>query len=299
MALTQMQRFAYKLFRKFAEESAKKNHALEVALEQAHMRVRPEVYIASCWLYTIFGGIIGVAIAIILNLIILPGLATLPVPIILPPFINYVIWATPLFIALGTYAVTIGSPASKAKARVKSIDRNLPYAVNYMAAMASADVNPTVIFRGLSEQKIYGEIQAEAALIARDVEVFGKDLMAVLHKAIARSPSVKFQDFIQGIITTTASGGDLKVYLMAKSDQYMKENRVEQRAALETLGLMAESFVTVVVAMPLFLLVMMSVMAMMGDENGMAFLYIIVCLMIPLMQVMFIFILKSLAQTTG
>jgi len=82
---------------------------------------------------------------------------------------------------------------------------------------------------------------------------------------------------------------------MMKADQYVKENRVAQHGTLETLGVMAESFVTVVVAMPLFLLVMMSVMAMMGGAGGTTFLWIIVGLMIPLSQFMFVVILSMIS----
>jgi flagellar protein FlaJ len=164
-----------------------------------------------------------------------------------------------------------------------------------MAAMASADVAPALIFKGLARQDIYGEIQIEASLVTRDIEIFGKDLLKVLKRTIKRSPSVKFQDFIQGIITTSTSGGSLKAYFLSKGDQYMKENRLEQKATLETLGVMAESFVTVVVAAPLFLIVMMSVMAMMGGAGGTTFLYIIIGLMIPLSQLMFVVILSGIS----
>ena len=40
------------------------------------------------------------------------------------------------------------------------------------------------------------------------------------------------------------------------------------RAQLETLGLMAESFVTVVVAFPLFLVVIMAIMAIVPGASG-------------------------------
>ena len=156
-----------------------------------------------------------------------------------------------------------------------------------MAAMASADVTPTAIFRGLALQDIYGEVQVEAEKIARDVDFFGKDLVKVLQKAIARSPSDKFQDFIQGIITTANSGGSLKVYFMSKSEQFMKENRLTQEKDLQTLGVMAESFVTVVVAMPLFLIIMMSTMAMMGQQGGTTLLMATIFGLIPVAQLVF------------
>ena len=65
-------------------------------------------------------------------------------------------------LGVGVYYMTLSLPKSRLKSRAKDIDKNLPYAINYMAAMSSANVSPTVIFRGLSRQDIYGEIKNEA-----------------------------------------------------------------------------------------------------------------------------------------
>lgn len=294
MALNGYQKFSYKIFRNYTTEAARKNPELDLQLEKAQINVRAEVFIAVNIMNAIVAAIVGVIIAFILNLIVFPALADLDPPIELPFVINIVVWLMPLFLPIGAYFIGMSSPGSKMRARAKDIDRNLPYAVNYMAAMASAEVSPTLIFRGLSRQEIYGQIQQEAKMVARDIDMFGKDIIKVLHRAMNRSPSLKFQDFLQGIITTSSSGGSLKSYFMAKGDQFMRENRVEQMGTLETLGVMAESFVTVVVAAPLFLLIMMSVMAMLGGAGGTSFLYLIVFIMIPICQFAFIVILSGI-----
>ncbi len=294
MVLSGYARLSYKLFRNKARDMASKNKALDVSLEQSQMQLRPEVFISVAIMNAIVGVVAGVLIAIILNFIVFPALASGPNPIEVPAVIGYILWILPVILPIAAYAMTISSPQTRLKSRAKDIDKNLPYAVNYMAAMSSANVSPTVIFRGLSRQEIYGEIKNEAGMIARDIDMFGKDLMKALHRAMIRCPSTKFQEFLQGIITTSSSGGSLKVYFMTKGDQYMKENRVEQLSTMETLGVMAESFVTVVVAAPLFLLIMMSVMAMMGGAGGTSFLYLIVFVMIPVCQFAFIVLLYGM-----
>jgi flagellar protein FlaJ len=221
-------------------------------------------------------------------------LASGATPIVVPEFITYLLWTLPVVIPVVAYILPLMTPQNRLKARAKDIDKNLPYAVNYMAAMSAANVSPTVIFRGLSRQEMYGEVRNEAGMIARDIDMFGKDVLKALHRAMVRCPSNKFQEFLQGIITTSTSGGSLKVYFMNKGDQFMKENRVEQLSTMETLGVMAESFVTVVVAAPLFLLIMMSVMAMMGGQGGTSFLYLIVFVMIPVCQFAFIVLLYGM-----
>ncbi len=296
MALTGLDKTAYDIFGKRAKVAARKEKylQLELQLEKAHMSTRAEAHIAKAWflgmIMAIIGGIVGGILAFLLLPSLLGGLDTIMLLIIQ----LLVMAALPFALGFVTILGVMKGPGGKAKARAKNIDHNLAYASNYMAAMASADVIPAVIFKGLARQDIYGEIKGEAGMIARDLELFGQDLMKVLERGMDRSPSIKFQDFLQGIITTSSSGGSLKAYFMSKSEQYTKENRVEQHSTLETLGVMAESFVTVVVAMPLFLIVMMSVMAMMGDSSGTQFLYIIVGLMIPMFQVLFIVILSGI-----
>ena len=293
MSLSGLDKVAYNIFGNKAREVAKQEKylQLELQLEKAHMTTRAEAHIAKAWFLGLILLIVMLVVGVILGSLILPMLMEGEMLVLLQVV---VLAALPPLIAFLTIKGVMKGPGGRARARAKDIDHNLAYASNYMAAMASADVIPAVIFKGLVNQDIYGEIKGEAGMIARDLDLFGQDLMKVLERGMDRSPSIKFQDFLQGIITTSSSGGSLKAYFMAKADQYTKENRVEQHSTLETLGVMAESFVTVVVAMPLFLIVMMSVMAMMGDPSGTQFLYVIVLLMIPMFQVLFIIILSGI-----
>jgi len=66
-----------------------------------------------------------------------------------------------------------------------------------------------------------------------------------------------------------------------------------------TIGMLAESFVTVVVAFPLFLVVIMAIMALIS-KTGSGFvvllLYVVVALMIPMSQFGFIFVIWNMEQ---
>jgi flagellar protein FlaJ len=109
---------------------------------------------------------------------------------------------------------------------------------------------------------------------------------------------VKFQDFLQGVVTTTLSGGQLKPYFLMKSEQFARLATLDSKKNQETLGMLAESFVTVVVAMPLFLIVMMSLMALVGKTAGSSILLLdmIVYVMIPVSQLGFIVVIKGMME---
>src|SRR5439155_20874691 len=111
-----------------------------------------------------------------------------------------------------------------------------------------------------------------------------------IRKAAQRSPYSKFQDFLQGVVTTSTSGGQLKPDFLVKAEQFEKEDRLEMRKKMETLGMLAESFVTVVVAVPLFLVVIMTSMALISKGSSgttRLLLYVILGLTIPLHQCRF------------
>jgi archaeal flagellar protein FlaJ len=142
---------------------------------------------------------------------------------------------------------------------------------------------------------VYGEMAAEANLIYRDTKLFSKDLVSALQAAGRRSPSQQLEEFLQGAVSTITSGGDLKTYLLAKAEQFAQENRREQKAFLESLGVMAESYVVVAAAAPLFLLVILSVMMLVSEGLNPTFmLNMLVLVALPVIHSMFAYILRTM-----
>jgi len=286
--LSKYQALCYKIFGKKASKSTQIEY-IKRALEKAFMEVRPEAYIAYAWMNALMGAIAGIVL-IILYFFVFPSFITLPSKLL------SIIIPSPILFAALAYFITLMIPESRANRRRKDIDAKLPYALNFIAAMATAGILPSEIFKSLAEQPVYGEVHKEAAWIYRDIEIFSIDIITALRNAANRTPSIKFQEFLQGAITTITSGGDLKKYFMAKADEYMRENRRTQKEFLETLGILAESYVTVVVAAPLFLIIMLSVMSLFGGPaNTALILYLIAFIMLPLANIGFAVAIQSMA----
>ena len=189
-------------------------------------------------------------------------------------------------------------PAMKAKSRAKKIDLHLPYALNFISAMSSAGITPTEIFKSLSKQRIYGEIREEALWIYRDVGLLGRDIISAIKANIKRTPSEKFKEFLQGAVVTVQSGGALKPYFMAKADQYSRENRLIQKQLIESLGIMAEAYVTAAVAGVLLIIIIIPLLMIISkaDANQLTFMYIFIFIIIPLIHVGFSVVLSSMSQ---
>lgn len=278
MSLNRFERLAYRWFGDLAQRRAHENPRLRRSLQQAHITRRPDVYLSATYLTVTVVLVVSVLVALLLGAAATSGLVDIP-----PVFFLYLVPMPGLVTAL-VYFVNLVLPDVRAVNRARDIDARLPYAINYIATMASAGANPARIFTSLSQQPIYGEVSNEAAWISRDMSLLGHDVLTALNDAVARSPSSRFQDFLQGAVTSLTTGGDLEDYFMAKADQFLQDNRQVQQGFLESLGVLAESFVVVVVAAPLFLLVLLSVMGSLGGDPDrvLDIGYLLVLVMLPL-----------------
>jgi flagellar protein FlaJ len=290
VALRRYERFAYRLFSERSLRSIERNPRLKLSLQKAHIYLRPEAYHAAATLTTLLV-VAGTGLPILILLIaVVLGLVDVPARLML------LLLPVPLVAGAMMYLLANVLPDLRATTRARDINAKLPYALNYLATMAAAGATPEQVFASLAKQPIYGAVAHEAAWITRDVNLLGADIVSALSRASERSSSEKWQDLLQGAITSLTSGGDLKTYFAGKADQYTFENRQDQKRFLEGLGVLAESFVTVVVAAPLFLIVILSVMTSLGGSADQTLLlgYMLIFIMLPLSQLGFALTIKTM-----
>ncbi len=288
--LTFYQKFCWKVMGPIVERRDVKDEELADNLLKAHMKIRAEEYIAYIWMSTIFAAVAGIVGGILMSIFLSPVLGGMA---------YLVAGATAVLTPIAVYFGLKFMPSSKANSRGKKIDKKLSDAMSFIASMSSANINIDMIFQELAKQPLYGEISEEAKWITRDTEILGMDILNALERATDRCPSDNFTEFLQGVITTSTSGGKLKPYFKSKLKEYQDERQLQVQQNMETLGMLAESFVTVVVAFPLFLVVIMAIMSLMGGLGGgdpIPLLYGIVGMMIPGSQAGFIAIIWLVNQ---
>ncbi len=287
ISLSPYKRFAFRVFKKSAEKN-KNLGKLEEDLLKAHILIRPIEYVSFVY-FTTFLMIFPFLVFLIFTLVIGNFLLTFfsIIGLILAPSL--------------TYILLMNNPSSIAKTRGKKIDGKLAPTMNFIAALASADVNVDVIFKELARRPEYGEVAKEAEWITRDTELLGKDILTALKDAARRSPSSKWSDFLQGVVTTSTSGGRLKPYFIAKGEEFENELRLQMKRVMETLSIFAESFVTVGVAFPLFLIIIVGIMALITPNASlsMLLLYFVDFLMLPVLIGLFAWIIKSTSEVVS
>jgi len=276
--LTPWQKFCYMKFGPKTKAAVKKNYTLRFNLEKAHMTILPEAYIATVWMTSIVVACVGagiVAMGVLLFYVLFP----------IPKMMGIMVLA-----GLGApgicYSMMMKIPGMAASGRRRTIDVYIPYATNYIAAMSAANATPDKVFKSLASQKaIYKEVAEEAAWIYRDLSVLGMDLITTLKRSVDRTPSLKMQEFLQGMVGVLMSGGDLRAYFMGRADFFMRENRRTQVDFIESLAFLAESYVVVAVAMPMFLMIIMVITSWISGAGSGSFgtdiLWLIVFLMLP------------------
>lgn len=302
-------------FRIFGERILKKEEhfsAFKIKLRQAQIFLPAEQYVSTAILISLILGILGGFFSLILgwqvfqdanletislnslNLGIshrFPCSQRIPLGVEILGFIKAnssliltLIFGTLSFIIITTlsYGLIMAYPPLKAGNRKRAINENMPYATAFLYVLQrGGGMTIFEIMKALSKQPhLYGTTSNEFGNIIQNIEYFGKDLKDALWEAADRTPSENFKDLADGLISIISSGGDITLYLKNKTELYKANANKAHKHFLETLGLLAEVYITVFVVGPLFLMVILVVMSMINN-SGPTNLYILVYGVIP------------------
>lgn len=231
---------------------------MNVSLRRSGMMTSFKLYVSLTLLATL--------VATVATMLLIPPVLYFVLQIPLLPSILFGIGGS-LFAGVTTVIGFYMYPIYRADIVKRNLDDNMAFATGYLAILAGAGVPPSSMFRSLSKIPQELAIINESRTIMRDVELFGTDMITALEAASKRTSSERFKELLEGLIATTHSGGNLTTYLLQKSRQGMKFKRIALRKFSDTLGMLSEFYVTLLVAGPLIFVVMLAVMAMLGGTG--------------------------------
>lgn len=281
MKSTKYSRFCRRLFENIFDKFNLNETSRNWLLEKADISMVYKEFYSMVFMNILIGFLTSFISSILIYLII-PNQITAFLILIISSIV-------PLSIAL--YYITL--PTTKSKQRGKNIDRFLPYATNFINTMSVAGISPAEIFETLSTIKLYGEVQKEAKKITTEINLMGIDTITALKNAIHISPSEKFKEFVQGMIGVIQSGSELGPYFNRCVDKYMQSDLFERKRNLESLAVMAEAFVVTVIAFPLFLVIILSIMGLTSGGISFDFLFILAFIILPMAYLGFYVMMKS------
>lgn len=263
---------------------------LDVNLQKSGIRMSFRGYVSLTVLTTLL------VCASVLIIVPLAALVLLGLPLFLS--VLYTLGAVLLagaFSIIGFYLY----PIVRTDSLKRNVDSGLPFTTGYLSILAGAGVPPAQMFRSLAKTDDSFAVSQEARNIVRDVELFGIDIISAMESASKNTSSQKFRELLEGFIATIHSGGDLPKYLSERSRQYMRLKRIALRRLGDTLSVLAEFYVVLLVAGPLILVVMLAVMAMLGGGmpgllDPRLLLYLLTYIGIPVGSIVFLVMLDMI-----
>ncbi len=189
-------------------------------------------------------------------------------------------------------------PFMKVGSRRQRLDNFLPFTASYMTVLASAGVTPERILRSTAEKDPKFMLYDEIANVIGRIDLLGYDVINAMNSETERSPSTNYQDLLRGFAGVIRTGGDMKKFFQGITDHLFQKRALSVQSFLDSLGIIAETYVLMLIAFPLMLVVMLSIMASIGGNLGgvdvFSFMYLLAFILIPICGVMFLFILDTM-----
>ena len=184
-------------------------------------------------------------------------------------------------------------PGTVATDRERRIDATLPQSVAFVYALSRSGMAFPEVLRTLAHnRRIYGDTSEEAAVAVRQMDLFGTDVITAIQMMGRRSPSSKFKEFSENLASVLRSGRSLSEFLRRQYEEFQEEAESQQDQLIDLLGTLAEAYVTVFVAGPLFMITILVVIGIVFG-NTLEPLRVLVYVIIPIANVVFVLYLSQ------
>jgi flagellar protein FlaJ len=298
---------AYRIFSNYFKNNRESYIDFEKDLNSARYPINYDIYLSKAALYSVIAGIFGLIAGFVVGFLIIALDITIPINFeVFPRFMiehgnifglfflttsGAILFAGLSFISFYLY------PSSKVGDRKREINRMMPHVIHFMYALSKSNIGLVEIIRSIASHKdTYGEVSKEMDFVIKNIDYFGMDLRESIIQLSETTPSPYLQEFANSLLSVVDSGGNISIFLAERIEQYRERARVEQKSFLDFLGLIAESYVTIVVAAPLFMMIISSILLVMGTGDPMI-MYIVVYVVIPLGSIMFLFVIHTITPS--
>ena len=256
-----------------------KYREIEKALLQARLPITIQKFIAISRFYSLISLVVGSILGIAL-------FSLLP-----PSFLLFIASKTPFYASVLSiypllskifplFGIVIGLilyklvgylilsyPFFVSNRRKSEIDLYLLDAVNMMYGMSIGGLPAYDLIKTIAQSRhIFGELSREFAIIVEMVDVFKKDLFEAMKFVRDTTPSEKLSGFLDGFIYVLQGGGNITDFLRGKSESYTEEREFAFESFIEFMGVFAEIYLALFVLLPLFLLIVLVVMKLVGQD---------------------------------
>ena len=192
-----------------------------------------------------------------------------------------------------TFVVVYFYPAIERRSIEKLINREVPFVVIHMSAIAGSGIEPTQIFKIVALSKEYKYTRVEFKKIINQVNIYGYDLVTALKNTARETSSEKLSELLNGMVSSISSGTSLTEFLDKRAETLLFEYRLEKEKQTKTAETFMDIYVSIVIAAPMVMTLLMVLMGMgsMGFSMSITSLTIIIVTSISMLNLLFMLFL--------
>ncbi|NCN51474.1 hypothetical protein GW931_00480 [archaeon] len=298
---SEFSKIASQMFSKYSRKllGSKSFQALEEELVKANLNYTPVGYISMIILSTFISGIIAGFLFLFFLFFnveaVLPIItrATDPVNI---RFIK-VFWML-FVIPLATFIFMFLYPSMEKRSAGDAIDTELPFATIHMSAISGSMINPIKIFEIIISTHEYPALTKEFTKMINEINLYGYDIVSALKNTAKNSPSKKLAELLNGLSTTIHSGGDMPKFFDKRAQTLLFNYKLEQQKASKAAETFMDMYISIVIAAPMILMLLMMIMKISGlgiamSVGGIALLIIMGVVITNIVFMTFLHLRKS------
>jgi flagellar protein FlaJ len=171
-----------------------------------------------------------------------------------------------IFFSTGVFFFFYYYPTVSSNHKKRKIKNDLPFVIVQMAAIAGSGANPITIFNFVLGSKEFKGLESEIKKIVNYVNLFGYSLTTSLRLVATTTPSREFKEFLNGLVTTIETGGNLKEYLKAKADEAITTYRIDRKKYVSTLSTYSDIYTGILIAAPLLFFAAIAIIQVLGGK---------------------------------
>jgi len=198
-----------------------------------------------------------------------------------------------------TYYQRWYTPKKMAEARGLQIDESLPRTVAFMFALSRSGMSYRKVMDILVQNAQYfGGAAREFTVSRRDIKLSNSDLLTATERLARTSPSDEFASFAEDLSNVLRTGQSIPEYLLDKYNEYQEDKKTKQEQILEEISALAEGYVALLVAGPLFLITLLVVIGLLLGGT-LLIVRIFIYIVIPLANIGFLVFLSRFSKNLG
>lgn len=278
-------KYAFRIFGDLAKNLEQYFPDLKDELKKADLKISSQEYIAN-----------ALFVALVSFIVTLPFLAfsfSIASQSFLFGYLTSITLAIGLPIAV--FMIYLNYPKSIVAQREKEIDAQLPFSALYLSSVVSSGLPLQKAIKTFVEFSGHKSVAREMEKIVYDTEFYGLDIVSSLERAINRTPSRKFREFLYGILSTIRSGGNLYIFFKERTADFFIEYRRKLSEFSHSMTIYTQIYLVAVVLGTIFFIILTSVVSAMGGatQNILGLQLFMILIFLPLVSILFLFLVRK------